>query len=109
MRIIPGRSSHPIFVRALMLKTMWLVTVLAAAYRPSNVLLPKRADGGDVVRSIRAMRARLPTNATLVRRCDVVTCDADDIVFDAIAGSRRGTGRVPTRPRLCDDVGHWRL
>ena len=72
---------------------MWpiLLPIVVTSYRASNIFIPKTAQKADVVKSMRDICERIPTNETSLRRKDIVTCDADDIVFDAIAGSRRGT------------------
>ena len=74
---------------------MWVMVSLAMhalAYRPANIFLPQTADVGQVVGSIREMQSVVYKSRTpLIRRNESVTSDSDDIVFDALAGSRAGT------------------
>ena len=78
---------------------MWIV-LLSCAYRPANVLLPARATREDVTQSIVKFTSRVEdSTAEYIFRRDLVTTSGDDIVFDALSGSR--SGRVP-RPRAVE-------
>lgn len=61
------------------------------AYRPANVFLKQRATDTDISKSVSCLGKRIgDTSLYSVKRGDVVTSDADDIVFDALSGSRYG-------------------
>jgi hypothetical protein len=74
---------------------MWVIVSLAMhalTYRPANIFLHQTADVGQVIVSIRGMqRVVYKARNPLIRRNESVTSVSDDIVFDALAGSRVGT------------------
>ena len=68
-----------------------LIGLLVLAYRPANVFLPARASTVEVHVGIDALCNRLHNSSLpTIRRSQVVTNDAEDIVFDALSGSRSG-------------------
>jgi hypothetical protein len=76
---------------------MFLVTLALITYRPANLMLKHRASTEDVVNSLNTIHSKvLKTNTYYVKRNELVVTDADDIVFDALSGSRFGT--IKTKP-----------
>ena len=76
---------------------MFLVTLALISYRPANVMLKQRASTEDITDSINTIHAKVcKTNTYYIKRNDIVVTDADDIVFDALSGSRFGT--IKTKP-----------
>lgn len=75
-----------------------MIQVIFAAcsllYRPANVFLPARATAFQVQTSLEAMTDAVNISSAFQLRKSIVSSDADDIVFDAISGSR--SGRVST-------------
>jgi hypothetical protein len=69
-----------------------LCLVFASAYRPANIFLRKRASRPEIQQQFHSLTKYLhnSTNATIKRRFAVHN-DAEDIIFDAIAGSRTGS------------------
>lgn len=74
------------------------------SFRSADVFLGTTASATDVRSSIAALEARMAnaTTADVLRRRAVVRTPADDIVFDALVGSRGGTTSAAAARRRLD-------
>lgn len=67
-----------------------IIIILYLTYKPANIMLNKKASNTQIKNSLTYFKNLNITNK-YVKRNQIVITDSDDILFDAIAGSRTGT------------------
>ena len=88
---------------------MWQCIVpIVLAYRPANIFSERRATPFEIEESLDKWRnvATAVNLTSTVHRYDLVETVADDILFDAVSGSR--AGRV-SKDRLRRTVHEWSM